>query len=197
MPQSPGRMCKCIDMRLLLSAEPEKASDCPSRASCCRCVYILKRELSRKGLYKNKNLLSERTKQTMKKGTAGFTLVELIVVIAILAILAGIAIPTYSGYIAKAQEAADLLVLDSVKTAATFAAMDKNVTAKVTKIEVTDNSGTATIAVTYSYTDSNGAAQTNGALDTAAVTPYTGTVKLKYITACNWTETGWEVTAHK
>ena len=196
MPQSPGRMCKCIDMRLLLSAEPEKASDCPSRASCCRCVYILKRELSRKGLYKNKNLLSERTKQTMKKGTAGFTLVELIVVIAILAILAGIAIPAYSGYIAKAQEAADLLVLDSVKTAATFAAMDKNPTAKVTNISVT-GSGTG-IAVTYDYTDSDGTAKTDGALVTADVTAYTGTVTLKYITACNWTPNGgWVVTAHK
>ena len=56
----------------------------------------------------------------MKK-TAGFTLVELIVVIAILAILAGIAIPVYSGYIKKANEASDLQQLDAIKTAAVFA----------------------------------------------------------------------------
>lgn len=58
-------------------------------------------------------------KKSAKK-TAGFTLVELIVVIAILAILAGVAIPVYSGYIKKANQANDLLALDTVKTAAVF-----------------------------------------------------------------------------
>lgn len=48
---------------------------------------------------------------------AGFTLVELIVVIAILGILAGIAIPVYSGYIAKANQAADEQLLGAVNTA--------------------------------------------------------------------------------
>ena len=64
----------------------------------------------------------------------GFTLVELIVVIAILGILAGIAIPVYSGYISKANEAADMQILDSVKTAAVFAAVDANPEATVTEI---------------------------------------------------------------
>ena len=42
-----------------------------------------------------------------KHSAGGFTLVELIVVIAILAILAGVAVPAYSGYIKKAEQAAD------------------------------------------------------------------------------------------
>lgn len=47
---------------------------------------------------------------------SGFTLVELIVVIAILGILAGIAVPVYSGYIKKANQAADNQLLGAVNT---------------------------------------------------------------------------------
>lgn len=52
-----------------------------------------------------------------RSSKAGFTLVELIVVIAILAILAGVAIPVYSGYIKKANQAADNMLLDALNTA--------------------------------------------------------------------------------
>lgn len=54
----------------------------------------------------------------MIRKNGGFTLVELIVVIAILAILAGVAIPAYSGYIAKANDAAVLSELVAIETAA-------------------------------------------------------------------------------
>ena len=73
----------------------------------------------------------------MFKKNGGFTLVELIVVIAILAILAAVAIPAYSGYISKAEEANDMTLLDSVKTATAFAVMEKNAAAQITKIVVT------------------------------------------------------------
>ena len=94
----------------------------------------------------------------MKKfgSKSGFTLIELIVVIAILGILAGIAVPAYSGYIKKANEAADLVQLDSVKTAVDFAFIEKNVQkdkedSKLEKIEVSQSGETAaTITVTGS-----------------------------------------------
>ena len=83
----------------------------------------------------------------MKKfgSKSGFTLVELIVVIAILGILAGIAVPAYSGYIKKANQATDYTQLDAIKTAIVFAYTDKHVNdaefKDITEISVTKATG--------------------------------------------------------
>lgn len=68
----------------------------------------------------------------MFKKNGGFTLVELIVVIAILAILAGVAVPAYTGYITRANDAAVISELDALKTAALSANATNGDISKIT-----------------------------------------------------------------
>lgn len=85
----------------------------------------------------------------MKKNE-GFTMVELIVVIAILGIMAAVAIPAYSGYITKANEAADQQLVSEINTAIAAAAAGSGLTASDVTAAGSISSGTATITISYS-----------------------------------------------
>lgn len=78
---------------------------------------------------------------------AGFTLVELIVVIAILGILAAVAVPTYTGYIARARETSDLQYLGSLATAVTGVAAGKGYQLKEGDTITVADTGSVTITL--------------------------------------------------
>lgn len=58
----------------------------------------------------------------------GFSLVELIVVIAIMAILVGVAVPVYTSYITKAEQASDIQAIDNLEHACKIVGIEYTVT---------------------------------------------------------------------
>ena len=108
----------------------------------------------------------------MKTNNKGFSLVELIVVIAIMAILAAVAIPTFAGFITKANVASDVSsVAKEVNAVYVTVNNNKEPTAIVVKI---DNGNEEDITVTVT--------------SAGAVTPTTGYDWAKDIaSAMEWT----------
>lgn len=111
-----------------------------------------------------------------KKRKSGFTLVELIVVIAILAILAGVAIPVYSSYITKANEAADYTTLDAVKTAVVFVATEKNLPYAFSVKSITVGTNAKQVTVEYNETAPEGVTQ----VTTLDISAYLGNETITY-----------------
>ena len=129
----------------------------------------------------------------MFKKNGGFTLVELIVVIAILAILAGVAVPAYSGYITKANEAADMTMLDSIKTAIVFDAVDKDPGHDCTVTGATVGTNAKSISVTGTKMGTDG----KGTSMNVDVSAYIGADTITYksgATGASWNGTQWTLT---
>ena len=80
----------------------------------------------------------------MKTNNKGFSLVELIVVIAIMAILAAVAIPTFAGFIGKAQVNTDETLLNDLQYAVNLAKVEYD-------MDVTSEDGALSVVI-----DANG-----------------------------------------
>ena len=84
----------------------------------------------------------------MKTNNKGFSLVELIVVIAIMAILAAVAIPTFAGFINKANVASDDSYVADIKYACEIAFASEGEVTSVTVTGAKDSAwGTIVVAV--------------------------------------------------
>lgn len=88
------------------------------------------------------------------KNNKGFSLVELIVVIAIMAILAAVAIPTFAGFITKANQAADEGFANDVEYAVELALAAENVELESVTV-VMDNETKKVETVSYKLKNDN------------------------------------------
>lgn len=84
----------------------------------------------------------------MKTNNKGFSLVELIVVIAIMAILAAVAIPTFSGFITKAQISNDVSFVNDVTYAAKVASVEITGADVAVAVTVGSDKTAATVVIT-------------------------------------------------
>ena len=75
----------------------------------------------------------------------GFSLVELIVVIAIMAILVGVAVPVYTSYIEKANDATDIQAIDNLEHACKIVSAEYSVDIE---FDTTGSNITATVTGT-------------------------------------------------
>lgn len=130
------------------------------------------------------------------KNNKGFSLVELIVVIAIMAILAAVAIPTFAGFINKANEAADEGFMNDFEYAVKLA-YTKEPDKTIEKLTVQINDKGEIIAVKYDMTGEEAVVIDSGDKDTndvAAALDWTYNFKAKTKVGDAKTDDTWEVT---
>ena len=101
----------------------------------------------------------------------GFSLVELIVVIAIMAILVGVAVPTYTAYITKAEKSVELQTVGDMVYAAKLANVEFG-----TKATLEISADGKSVTLTFSDTDdettkeNSAAAQVKSIVESAGAT---------------------------
>ena len=101
------------------------------------------------------------------KRTEGFTLVELVVVIAILGILAGVGTVGYSGYVKKANQAADRQLVGYINQAYSIACVQNGVNAVDTKAGVMNIGANGKITAELNVTAPATPAELTGKIETS------------------------------
>lgn len=128
----------------------------------------------------------------MQKSQQGFTLIELMIVIAIAGILMMIAIPSYQGYVAKAQATEALSLASNFKTSMTDVfANDGTCTANTVKPK---SKNVASVATAGNATDNGGCTITSTMTDNVSVDLKGKTLVLTLLS--DGTINNWECTSN-